>query len=277
MTAVTPRANAGLIFFNVPGLHPGESARVGEQIVCANGPCTVLDYQFYVLNTGVVGIDGVAFGLGVVNAAAQIAGGITTFATAGGGGDGPFPAMPLGGVANGGTGVLGPCGPAACNPAAAGPAAWGFEEFQDAGTAGGLPASFYIVRWYSPIQGPLSAKLLPNRYTRLDLFTVYPPAGGNGAVDPPNDTEPFFGFDDVGGDPGFNADPEFDAASDLSAWTTVCDPETASCGTPDADPTGDAAFAAATQDLGEAPEPASMILIGAGFAGIGLLRRKRQA
>src|SRR6202012_1424395 len=99
MMAVTPKANAGLIFFNVPGLHPGESARVGEQIVCANGPCTVLDYQFYVLDTGVVGIDGVAFGLGVVNAAAQIAGGMTTFATAGGGGDGPFPAMPLGGVA----------------------------------------------------------------------------------------------------------------------------------------------------------------------------------
>jgi hypothetical protein len=43
-------------------------------------------------------------------------------------------------------------------------------------------------------------------------------------VDPPDETQPFFGFDDVGGDPGFNADPEFDTASDLSAWTTVCDP-----------------------------------------------------
>jgi hypothetical protein len=102
------------------------------------------------------------------------------------------------------------------------------------------------------------------------------PAGGNGAVDPPNDTQPFFGFDDVGGDPGFNVDPEFDAATDLSAWTTVCDPATASCGAPATDPNADPAFASATFDLAQAPEPAAIILVGAGLTGLGLIHRKRR-
>jgi hypothetical protein len=96
-------AHTAFVFFDIPGIHAGESARVAEQIVCANLACTGLDYQFYVLNTGVVPIDGVAFGLGVVNAAAQIGagapanlGGALTFATAPGGVDGPFPAAVAG-------------------------------------------------------------------------------------------------------------------------------------------------------------------------------------
>jgi hypothetical protein len=112
---------------------------------------------------------------------------------------------------------------------------------------------------------------------------VYPPAGGNGAVDPPNETQPFFGFDDVGGDPGFNANPEFDSDTDLSGtnsagddWATVCDPAIASCGTPATDPTSDPVFAAATFDLAQAPEPAAVILVGARLTGLGLMRRKRR-
>src|SRR5262249_9672769 len=66
-SALAPLANAGFVYFNLPGLHPGQSARVAEQIVCTAG-CAGLDYQFYVLNTGVIGIDGVAFGLGVTPA-----------------------------------------------------------------------------------------------------------------------------------------------------------------------------------------------------------------
>ena len=63
MAATAPTANAGFVFFNIPGLHAGESARVAEQIVCANILCSGFDYQFYVLNTGIRNIDGVAFGL----------------------------------------------------------------------------------------------------------------------------------------------------------------------------------------------------------------------
>lgn len=298
LTAFAPKANAGMVFFNVPGLHPLESARVGEQIVCANIGCTMLDYQFYVANTGAIGIDGFALGLGVVNAAAQIAGGMTTFATAGGGADGPFPAQPLGGVANGGTAVLGPCGlvPAACNPAFAGPLGWGFEEFQDAETGGGLPATFYITRWYNPVQGfnpgcgwnglfnanlfaaNAAGVLCPGQYTRMDLLTVFPPAGGNGAVDPPADL-PFIGFDDIGGDTGDaggNTDPEFDVSSDLSGWTQPCDPALTSCGTPATGPTADPIFAADSSTLGQAPEPAAIILTGGGLAAMGMFRRRRK-
>ena len=100
-------------------------------------------------------------------------------------------------------------------------------------------------------------------------------------MDPPNDTEPFFGFDDLGGDPGFNVYPEFDSNSDLSGANsagddraTVCDPATAPCGAPATDPTGDTAFAAATF-LAQAPEAAAIIFVGAGLTGLGLIRRKR--
>jgi len=303
ISTVAPKANAGFVFFNVPGLHAGESARVAEQIVCANPGCTLLDYQFFVANTGVIGIDGFALGLGAVN----IAGGMTTIASTGGGGDGPFPNQPFGGVNNGGTAVLGPCGllPAACGPAANGPRAWGFEEFQDAGTGGGLPVTFYVTRWYNPIQGfnggcgwngavnlnqgaaNAAGVLCRGQFARMDLYTVFPPAGGNGAVDPPADT-PFIGFDDIGGDtdPGGNLLPEFDAGSDLSGgtdpgddWSQPCDPETSSCGTPDTDPTADPTFAADSSTFSETetPEPASFILIGSGLAVVGLIRRKRQA
>ena len=90
-------ANAAFVFFNLPGLHPGQRARVAEQIVCKNPGCvgSGLDYQFYVANTGVIGIDGVAFGLGVApaNYGAAIAGSVLTIATANGGGDGGFPGV----------------------------------------------------------------------------------------------------------------------------------------------------------------------------------------
>src|SRR5260221_519090 len=90
LLSIPPTAHAGFVYFNLPGLHPGQSARVAEQIVCANQACTGLDYQFYVLNTGLVGIDGVAFGLGATpaNNGAAIAWGVLTFASANGGGDG---------------------------------------------------------------------------------------------------------------------------------------------------------------------------------------------
>lgn len=278
LSAVAPQAHAAFVFFNVPGIHAGESARVAEQIVCANFACTVADYQFYVLNTGIFGIDGFALGLGAVPGA--IAQNNTSFATFGGGGDGPFPNQP-GAVANGGTGVLGPCGPAACNPAFAGPAAWAFEEFQDPGTFGGLPATYYVVRWYSPIQGLGAAKLLPGRYTRMDLFTVYPPAGGGGAVDPLSGD--FIGFDSVGDGnlilPEFNNDTDFAGTNDASdTWGTPCDPVANSCGSPAADPTADSQFQVATSDLAAAPEPgtSAMLCGGLGLAALLLRRRNRR-
>jgi hypothetical protein len=296
LIATTPPAHASFIFFDAPGLHAGEQARIAEQIVCANGPCTVLDYQIFLLNTGTIGIDGFSLGLGVVNPAAQIGAGMVTVATAGGGGDGPFPNMPAGGVNNGGTAILGPCGniPAACNPAEFGPSLWGFEEFQDAGTGGALPVTFYIARWYKPAQGfngtcalnraaaNAAGVLCPGQTTRLDLITTFPPAGGNGAVDPPAD-EPFLGFDDIGGDtsdPGGNTDPEFDMDSDISGgtssgdtWSQPCDPETQSCGIPDDNPNSDPLFAASDYSF-STPEPAGFILMGAGFGAIVAFRRK---
>src|SRR6185436_8705009 len=33
-------AHAAFVFFDIPGIHAGESARVAEQIVCANLACT---------------------------------------------------------------------------------------------------------------------------------------------------------------------------------------------------------------------------------------------
>jgi hypothetical protein len=288
-------ANAAFVFFNVPGLHAGESARVAEQIVCANIACTVLDYQFYVANTGAIGIDGFALGLGAVPGVIPQAD--TALASAAGGGDGPFPAQP--GFVNFGTAVLGPCALIACGPVGNGPAAWGFEEFQDPGTLGGLPATFYVTRWYNPVQGfnagcgvanlnlvaaNAAGVLCPGQYSRFDLITTYPPAGGNGAVDPPGDT-PFIGFDDIGNDPGGNVSPEFDLDSDASGssspaddWSQPCDPETSSCGTPATSPTADSVFAADSSQFSESPEPSTSLIAGAGLiVAAGLLRRRKRA
>jgi hypothetical protein len=261
MTATAPTANAGFVFFNIPGLHPGESARVAEQIVCANILCSGFDYQFYVLNTGIRPIDGVAFGLGVFNAGAQIAGGALTLATAPLGGDGPFPNVAAGNF--GGTLVLGI--PAGGVPVANGPAAWGFEEWQDA--PGALPATFYIVRWYSPIQGLGAASLGPNRWTRLDLFTVFGPAGGSGAVDPPDITQPYFSFETTNGD--------LSSITSQSDWPDACTPG------PGCTPEGltelnaDSLFGAASEDT-IAPEPGTIGLLGAGMGLVfwGKFRRK---
>lgn len=281
MCLSAPPARANFVFFNLPGAHPGQSARVAEQIVCANILCTGLDYQFYVLNTGVVGIDGVAFGLGIVgNGAGQIGaggrenGGTLSIATRPGGGDGVFPAIPFANVGLwGGTQVLGI--PGGFLPYSAGPLAWGFEEFQDPGTGGALPATFYAVRWYSPVQGPFAAKLFPGRWVRLDLFTVFGPAGGTGAVDPPDISLPFFAFDTVNGD--LNIDPLSSLTTD---WTHPCDPATESC-TPLTDPLGDSAFASATQQLDSqfTPEPATFAMIGGALALLGYrkIRRAKKA
>jgi hypothetical protein len=281
LSAMAPLANAGFVYFNLPGLHPGQSARVAEQIVCTAG-CLGLDYQFYVLNTGVIGIDGVAFGLGVTPATfgAAIAGGALTIATANGGGDGPFPGVLAGNF--GGTTVLGvpPNNP----PLAAGPIfAWGFEEWQDAGTAGALPITFYITRWYSPIQGPGSNFLAPRRYTRLDLFSTFGPAGGTGAVDPPFDTLPFLGFDTIGGfdplDGGATEIPQFNPDPNASAdWSQPCNPitnpTTCTAGLM-SDLNSDLQFAAGTFQQDPTPEPASIGLIAGGILAILIGKRCR--
>jgi hypothetical protein len=275
LTTMPPTAHAGFIYFNLPGVHPGQSARVAEQIVCANVGCTGLDYQFYVLNTGAAGIDAVAFGLGVTpaNYGAAIAGGILTFASAPGGGDGPFPGVAACAIAVcGGTTVLGI--PGNNPPLAGGPVfAWGFEEFQDAGTAGGLPTTFYITRWYSPIQGPGSNFLAPGAYTRLDLLSTFGPAGGTGAVDPPFDTLPFFEFEGLNGD--INIDPTI-----TSDWGQPCNPANGNTSCTPGTLTNDAQFAAGTfqQDPG-APEPASLALAAGGLVALALgkLRRTRKA
>jgi len=282
--AMAPLANAGFVYFNLPGLHPGQSARVAEQIVCV-AACTGLDYQFYVLNTGVIGIDGVAFGLGVAPATygAAIAGGSLTIATANGGADGGFPFVIAGNY--GGTRVLGV--PQNTPPLAAGPVfAWGFEEWQDFGTAGNLPTSFYITRWYSPIQGPGSNFLAPRRYTRLDLYSTFGPAGGTGAVDPPFDTMPFLGFDTIGGpdslDGGATEVPQFNGDPNASTdWLQPCNPNTnSSCTTnTQSDLNSDSAFAAGTFQQDPTPEPASIGLMAGGILAIlvGKFRRSRRA
>jgi hypothetical protein len=282
---MTPMANAAFVFFNLPGLHPGQRARVAEQIVCKNPGCvgSGLDYQFYVANTGVIGIDGVAFGLGVTpaNYGAMIAGGVLTIATANGGGDGAYPNLLAGNF--GGTTVLGI--PPNTAPLAASPVfAWGFEEWQTAGTAGALPTTFYITRWYSPIQGGIFANYLaPRRYTRLDLFSVFGPAGGSGAVDPPFDTMPFLGFDTIGGSdpldgnnievPQFNPDPT--AGAD---WSQPCDPAISTgCGTgTQSDLTNDTTFGSSTfQQDPTAPEPASIALVMGGMLAILTVKLRR--
>ena len=273
LLSIAPAAHAGFVYFNLPGLHPGQSARVAEQIVCANQACTGLDYQFYVLNTGLVGIDGVAFGLGVTpaNYGAAIAGGVLTFASANGGGDGPFPNVLAGNF--GGTTILGI--PGNTPPLAGGPVfAWGFEEFQTAGTAGGFPTTFYITRWYSPIQGPFSNYLAPGKYTRLDLFSTFGPAGGTGAVDPPMfDTLPFFEFEGIDG--ALNVDPN--AGTD---WAQPCNPSNGNTSCAPGTVTGDPQFAAGTfQQDPMTPEPASIALLGSGLLALAFrrLRRGRRA
>jgi hypothetical protein len=268
---IAPTAHAGFIYFNLPGLHAGQSARVAEQIVCANPACTGLDYQFYVLNTGTVGIDGVAFGLGVTpaNYAAAIAGGTLTFASAAGGGDGPFPAVPACPIAVcGGTTILGI--PGDNPPLAGGPVfAWGFEEFQDKGTNGGFPTSFYITRWYSPIQGPNSNYLAPGRYTRLDLFSTFGPAGGTGAVDPPMfDTLPFFEFEGLNGD--INVDPNIG-----SDWGKPCNPSNGNTSCTPGTVTSDPQFAAGTFQQDPAPEPASIVLVAGGLLTVAVRKWRR--
>jgi len=129
LSTMAPLAHAGIVYFNLPGLHLGQSPRVAEQIICASVGCSGLDYQSYVLNTGAVGIDGVALGLDITaaNYAAAIAGAFT-FASAAGEGDSGFPAL---------TGcAIGVCG-----------GTTGFEEWQDGGTAA-LPATLYITVRY---------------------------------------------------------------------------------------------------------------------------------
>jgi hypothetical protein len=276
LSTMAPTAHAGFVYFNLPGLHPGQSARVAEQIVCANPACTGLDYQFYVLNTGLVGIDGVALGLGVTpaNYGAAIAGGVLTFASANGGGDGPFPNVAACAIAVcGGTTILGI--PGNNPPLAGGPVfAWGFEEWQTAGTAGALPTTFYITRWYSPIQGPFSNYLAPGKYTRLDLFSTFGPAPGSGAVDPPMfDTIPFFEFEGINGD--INTDSNI--AQD---WTQPCNPSNGNTSCTPGTVTGDPQFAAGTfQQDPTTPEPASIALVASGILIVGVCkwRRKRRA
>ena len=148
--------------------------------------------------------------------------------------------------------------------------AWGFEEFQTAGTAGALPTTFYITRWYSPIQGPGSNFLIPGRYTRLDLFSTFGPAPGSGAVDPPAfDTIPFFEFEGINGD--INTDPNI--AQD---WTQPCNPSNGNTSCTPGTVTSDPQFAAGTftQDP-QVPEPASIGLLAGGLLTLAFRRLRR--
>jgi hypothetical protein len=242
----------------------GQSPRVAEQIICASVGCTGLDYQSYVLSTGAVGIDGVAFGLDITaaNYAAAIAGAFT-FASAAGGGDGGFPdvtACAIGVCGN--TTVMGI--PADTPPPAVGPVfAWDFEEWQDPETAA-LPATFYITGWYSPVQGPGPSFLAPGRYTRRDLFGTSSPASGTRVVVGPEsfDTMPSLEFEGLNGD--LNIDPNI--ASD---WDKPCDPSGGNTSCPPGTAKSDSLFGAGTFRRAPMTESAFVVLAAGGILMLG--------
>jgi hypothetical protein len=156
---------------------------VAEQIVCvtpgacnAGNPNRVLDYQYYVVNTGLFPVDG--FSVGVGNRANAIAGG-ENFSDLAGGGDLQFPNGTGNGVTNainfltdgiaqGLVGIHGPGqtafgfqtqAPGMVDISSAGGGAWGFEEFDN--NAGTNPTA-YVVRWYTALQGGAGRPLMYN-------------------------------------------------------------------------------------------------------------------
>ncbi len=178
LSLFAPQAHAGYVWFVLNNANvPGMQVTVAEQIVCitpgncgAGNPNRVLDYQFYVFNTGAFPVDG--FSIGVGNRASAIGGG-EDYSDLAGGADGVFPAATGAGVSNAIAFLTQPgVDPALVTSQAPGEAAtafiagggsadingggansWGFEEF-DNFSAGGVPANkAYVARWYTALQG----------------------------------------------------------------------------------------------------------------------------
>ncbi len=187
LSLFVPKAQAGFIWFSLVNNNvPGMQVTVAEQIVCitpgncnAGNPNRILDYQYYVFNTGLFPVDGFSVGIGGRNAA--IAGG-ENFSDTAGGADGVFPAATGGGVTNAIAFLTQPAvNPPAVTSQAPGQAVtafstangtddistpggggWGFEEF-DNFSGGGAPATrSYVTRWYTALQGGAGRATLYN-------------------------------------------------------------------------------------------------------------------
>ncbi len=109
------------------------------------------------------------------------------FASAPGGADGPFPAVPVT------PGVI------PFLTAASSAVNWGFEEFDDRAPG---PLLTYVVRWYQQAGTPVIPQ---GFYTRFDLFSPNPPVAGGGAVDLGPGSS--IGFDDGSGNISMIASP----------------------------------------------------------------------
>lgn len=245
-------AHANFVVFSVGGLHPGESALVAEQIFSNPNFGGLFDYEFLVFNTSLnlgplnnfgaidgffVGVPGDG-GLGIA-----LAGGLR-FASAPGGGDGPFPNVVPGGALDPPItdffGATNPFSPVLFK-------FWGFEQFDN------LPFA-YVVRWYAFDGIPPMPR---GFFTRFDLISPFGPVPGGGGVDPFGPTS-LIGIDD-----GIGNVSQVD-----SPIVTVCSPDSATNPCTNTIP---AEFASALA-FG-APEPDSIYLLGIGLLALGLIRR----
>jgi len=291
---------AAWIPFTVTSLHPGQSARGWEQIFKVPGTGAGgnglpagggFDYAFLVANTGIFGIQGFTFSVGVPNNAAALAafnnaslfaGNYT--ATAAGGADLPaFPNIlapaglrPTPNI-NGAFGAVNPftVGSKPLNPVN-GPGVnplpplqgvlqqWGFEQFRN------NPFTAYDARFYGNNPNDhLNPFFLPAGFiTRFDVFSPFGPVPGGGAVDPLDTSVSFIAIDDG-----------FGNISDLMttlAANTPCDPTLGGCDT--SLPPDTSMFLGLGQPFGpnsQIPEPSSIFLMAIGMSGLALALRRR--